>query len=108
MTEEGAEIAELLRIQNAKLEDIIRNGSANFRRYRRRAMIAFVIMGLSIAAALYWQWSTQRQTAHAAKAACLRSQKVGPPFIDGLSRHHVLSPRWIRYYRNSIPKTCPK
>jgi hypothetical protein len=58
-----------------------------------------------VAASFY---ASQSDTARAAKLACVRSQKFGPPFVDGLERHHIVPPRVIAFYRSSIPKTCPR
>jgi hypothetical protein len=108
MSDHVREFVRQLEIQNAKLQDILEHGSLNFRRYRRRATIAFVVLYVACGYTAFLQYERARDTARAAKAACVRSQKIGPPFIDGLERSHVLSPRWIKYYRDSIPKTCPK
>jgi hypothetical protein len=63
---------------------------------------------LTNAAALYWQWDTQRSTAKAAKAACERSREFGPALVDGLERQRTVPPDVIRFYRRTIPKVCPK
>jgi hypothetical protein len=51
---------------------------------------------------------SQSDTARAAKLACVRSQKFGPPFVDGLEQHHIVPPKVIRFYRASIPTSCPR
>jgi hypothetical protein len=108
MSDDVKEFVRQLEIQNAKLDDIIAHGSRNFRRYRRRAMVVLVLLSLTNAAALYWQWDTQRSTAKAAKAACERSREFGPALVDGLERQRTVPPDVIRFYRRTIPKVCPK
>jgi hypothetical protein len=53
-------------------------------------------------------YASQSDTTQAAKLACLRSQKFGPPFVDGLERNHIVPPKVIRFYRASIPTKCPR
>lgn len=43
------------------LTDLLEHGSENFRRYRRWALVAFVVLTLANAFALYWTWSISRE-----------------------------------------------
>lgn len=99
------------------LEELLEHGSRNFRRYRKRAYLAFVALAAANALALYLvvhlggqrrddlTRETQR-TAQQAQQACVRSRAIGPPLAVGLERHHILAGRPLRVFRSTIPPRC--
>lgn len=41
-------------------------------------------------------------------AACVRSQKIGPPILKGYEKYHFLDIEQANYYKETIPKSCHK
>jgi hypothetical protein len=106
-------------------EGIREHGSSNFRKYRQRAYLAFILLAIAATVGLFWNYSDSRATKKQAKTACLRSQEFGPelaaffeafhrhgPVIEHLRRQNALNgfqgfgDDLLRFYRETIPKEC--
>jgi hypothetical protein len=75
----GEEIACLLRDQNRKLQDILEHGSLNFRRYRRRAMVGFLVLVAASTLEGFWLWqqsqAIQTERARSIRAGCVEQNE---------------------------------
>lgn len=41
-------------------------------------------------------------------AACVRSRTIGPPILKGYEKYKFLDAEQIKYYKETIPKSCHK
>lgn len=66
--------AQPMRRREDELEELLEHGSRNFRRYRRRAYLAFAILAVASAVALVWVGKTAERAGSLARE--VQSQRV--------------------------------